>query len=288
MSFFLRASKVEKCLFFRKHLLTLVLQSILRFTWTVTWSWHPRTKEPESFKRRLDFEGWFYDPQELRSLPPVPLELRASALLSKLCSRSLHLYLFSYLHFPQTKDLLTALHCPIFLFVCSNHLHVFTLLEFWGLQQKFPRVLAWGHQQMGSLHCPWYVLKPQDCDAEQRSPLWAAQLFSGPSAWWARFNTLRNLWKDIWDMSRWGWRIYENMERYGIDMAWESMAIYGEWNLFRKFQLMVWHGQRGTGFGGEWGWQGTLDTCCCRSMKGLEFEPRLLTGYWDIQILRFS
>ncbi len=224
------------------------------------------------------------------STTPTRIEVfTSSALLSKLCSRSLHLYLFSYLHFPHTKDLLTALHRPKIVFFClfksSSHLYIiwilgpparvstcFSLGPLPVLRLETPR--SWRRTAITSVSSPTF----------QRSVglVGTFQHFEESLEGYLRYVMLRmeDLWKygKIWH--RYGMGIYGNL--------WQSMAIYGEWNLFRKFQLMVWHGQRGTGFGGEWGWQGTFDTCCCRSMKGLEFELRLFTGYWDIQILRFS
>lgn len=164
----------EKCLFFRKHLLTLVLQSSSAGAvgfWGLHGQWHG-CGIPELSMTAIQTAP-------LRFLPAVPLELRAWALLLKLRSRSLHLYLFSYLHFPPTKSS-ESIEENVF-FVCSNHLHVFTFFEFWCLV---------GTPTNGVTKLPAFRLKRQDHDAEQRSPLRAAQLFSGPSAWWAPFNSV--------------------------------------------------------------------------------------------------
>lgn len=156
-------------------------------------------------------------------------------------------------------------------FVCWNHLHIFTFFEFWCLV---------GTPTNGVTKLPALRLKRQDHDAEQRSPLRAAQLFSGPLAWWAPFNSVEG-YRDMLRME--DIFHYETTKKYeNIDMARQSMAIHGNlqcgWmESFQKCQLMVWHGQQGTGFGGEWGWQG--DTWHLLLTE---------TRYWDIQILGFS
>lgn len=146
--------------------------------------------------------------------------------------------------------------------VCSNHLHIFTFFEFWFLV---------GTPTNGVTKLPALRLKRQDHDAEQRSPLRAAQLFSGPSAWWAPFNSvegyrdmLRLRMEDIWN--------YETLWKYeNIDLARQSMAIYRN-----PWQSAMWvNGIFSTN--SNWWYdmaskardlaaseadKGTLDTCC--------------------------
>ena len=204
----------------------------------------------------------------LRFLPAVPLELRAWALLLKLRSRSLHLYLFSYRHFPPTKSS-ESIEEHVF-FVCSNHLHIFTFFEFWCLV---------GTPTNGVTKLPALRLKRQDHDAEQRSPLRAAQLFSGPSAWWAPFNRVEG-YVEIEDggyMKLWNYiKIWKH--RYG-------MAIYGNpWQsamwvngIFSKMPIdgVTWPARPGI-------WRRVRLTGDTWHLLMTE------TRHWDIQILGFS
>ena len=258
----------EKCLFFRKHLLTLVLQSSSAGAvgfWGLHGQWHGRGI-PELSMTAIQTAP-------LRFLPAVPLELRAWALLLKLRSRSLHLYLFSYLHFPPTKSS-ESIEEHMF-FVCSNHLHVFTFFEFWCLV---------GTPTNGVTKLP-LRLKRQDHDAEQRSPLRAAQLFSGPSAWWTPFNTVEG-YRDMLRLRMEDIFHYETTQKYeNIDMARQSIAIYGNpWQsamwvngIFSKMPIdgVTWPARHGT-------WRRVRLTGDTWHLLLTE------TRYWDIQILGFS
>lgn len=260
----------ETCLFFRKHLLTLILQSSSAGAvgfWGLHGQWHGRGI-PELSMTAIQTAP-------LSFLPAAPLELRAWALLSKLCSRSLHLYLFSSLYFPPKKVFWKHWgKCVSCLFKSSSHLYILWILvpggdtNKWGHETArvtFETPRSWRRTAITSASSPTFQRPVGLVGTFQQRGRISRYVEIEDGGYMKLWNFVK-IWKH-----RFGTAVYGNLS--------QSMAIcnVGEWNLFHKFQLMVWHGQQGTGFGGEWGWQG--DTW-----------HLLLTDtrYWDIQILGFS